>query len=169
MSRSDGAAAVATHAAVPPNPQGHRGPSLPPFQRAAADLRRQILAGQLKPGERLPPVHDLQQRYKIAGMTARAALHVLRAEGLVDIVQGRGSFVTDPLTREEPSEQTADGRRIEALEDTLHDVLSHIRPHGPLSWELNTCLVSTQQVTKWRATLGATPRRQTPGEPSPMN
>jgi hypothetical protein len=38
--------------------------------------------------------------------------------------------------------ETADACRIQALEDTLRDVLSHIRPQGHPSWELNTCLVT---------------------------
>ncbi|MEU2354557.1 hypothetical protein ABZ599_16570 [Streptomyces misionensis] len=54
--------------------------------------------------------------------------------------------------------------RIEALEDTLRDVLSHIRPQGHPSWELNTCLVTNAQLTRWWAALGVAPRWQTPDE-----
>lgn len=158
MSTAGGTAAPARtgHAtAPPPHPLGHRGPSLPPYQQAAADLRQQILSGQLKPGERLPAVRGLQQQYGIASMTARAALHVLRAEGLVDTVHGRGSFVADPLPQGAMGEQMTEDRRIKALEGALRDVLSHIRPQGHPDWELNTCLVSNDQVTKWRAALSA--------------
>jgi len=137
---------------------------LPPYQRTAADLRRQILSGQRRPGERLPSVRSLQEQYAIAGGTAQAALRVLRAEGLVDIVHGRGSFVADPLPQETKvmGGNTADARRAEALEDTLRDVLSRIRPQGHPGWELNTCLVSNAQLTRWWAVLGVTPQRQTP-------
>ncbi|MGX5183405.1 GntR family transcriptional regulator [Streptomyces avermitilis] len=127
----------------------------PPYQRTAADLRRQILSGQLRPGERLPSVRSLQEQYAIAGGTAQAALRVLRAEGLVDIVHGRGSFVTDPLPQEVKamSGESADARRAEALKDTLRDVLSHMRPQGHPNWELNTCLVTNAQLTRWWAAL----------------
>lgn len=47
--------------------------------------------------------------------------------------------------------------RIRELEGTLADVLSHIRPQGHASWELNTCLVTNEQVGKWWAALGITP------------
>ncbi|MEW2493890.1 winged helix-turn-helix domain-containing protein [Streptomyces nodosus] len=139
---------------------------MPPYQRTAADLRRQILSGHLRPGERLPSVRSLQEQYAIAGGTAQAALRVLRAEGLIDIVHGRGSFVADPLPQEAKpiGDEAADVCRTEALEDTLRDVLSHIRPQGHPNWELNTCLVTNAQLTKWWAALGVTPRWQTPHE-----
>lgn len=109
-------------------------------------------------------MRSLQEQYAIAGGTAQAALRVLRSEGLVDIVHGRGSFVADPLPQETKvmDGDTADARRAEALEDTLRDVLSHIRPQGHPGWELNTCLVSNAQLTRWWAVLGITPQRQPP-------
>ncbi|UXY32384.1 winged helix-turn-helix domain-containing protein [Streptomyces sp. HUAS TT20] len=70
---------------------------LPPYQLVAADLRQQILSGQLQPGERLPTSRALQEHYGIANMTARSAVRILRDEGLVHTAHGRGSFVADPL------------------------------------------------------------------------
>ncbi|MEW2493766.1 winged helix-turn-helix domain-containing protein [Streptomyces nodosus] len=146
---------------TPPSP-GRALP--PPYQRTAADLRRQIRSGQLRPGERLPSVRSLQEQYAIAGGTAQAALRVLHVEGLIDIVHGRGSFVADPLPQETKvtDGEAADACRAETLEDTLRDVLSHIRPQGHPGWELNTCLVSNAQLTRWWAALDATPQQQTP-------
>ncbi|MDI1453140.1 hypothetical protein ACWDU8_05335 [Streptomyces sp. NPDC003388] len=48
--------------------------------------------------------------------------------------------------------------RIEALGETLRDVLSNIRPQGHPSWKVNTCLVTNEQLTRWWATLGVAPR-----------
>ncbi|MFC9245193.1 GntR family transcriptional regulator [Streptomyces sp. NPDC057136] len=67
----------------------------PPYQHAADAIRREIKAGRFKPGEQLPSYKELQERFNIASMTARSALGVLRDEGLVYTVQGRGSFVAD--------------------------------------------------------------------------
>ncbi|MFI7352710.1 GntR family transcriptional regulator [Streptomyces avidinii] len=67
----------------------------PPYQHAADELRREIKAGRFKPGEQLPSYRELQERFGIASMTARSAVNVLREEGLVHTVQGRGTFVTD--------------------------------------------------------------------------
>ncbi|MDT0612101.1 GntR family transcriptional regulator [Streptomyces lancefieldiae] len=84
------------------------------------------MSDRLKPDERVPAVRSLQQQYAIAGMTARAALHVLRAEDLVHVVQGRGSFVADPL----PLDSVSERNRDEVLEEALRDALRHIRPQG---------------------------------------
>ena len=67
----------------------------PPYLLAADAIRREIAAGRIKPGERVPSYRELEERFGIANMTARSALRVLREEGLIYTVQGRGSFVTD--------------------------------------------------------------------------
>jgi DNA-binding FadR family transcriptional regulator len=67
----------------------------PPYQHAADELRREIKAGRYKPGEQLPSYRELQERFSVANMTARSALGVLRQEGLIYTIQGRGSFVSD--------------------------------------------------------------------------
>ncbi|MEU9603996.1 GntR family transcriptional regulator [Streptomyces sp. NPDC048057] len=67
----------------------------PPYQHAADELRREIKAGRYKPGEQLPSYRELQERFGVANMTARSALSVLREEGLIYTIQGRGSFVSD--------------------------------------------------------------------------
>ncbi|MFE2440807.1 GntR family transcriptional regulator [Streptomyces sp. NPDC059426] len=69
----------------------------PPYQQAAEAIRSDIKAGKLKPGEQLPSHRELQERFGIANMTARSALRVLRDEGLIYTVQGRGSYVADVI------------------------------------------------------------------------
>jgi DNA-binding transcriptional MocR family regulator len=46
-------------------------------------------------GKQLQSYRELQERFGIANMTARSALNVLRDEGLVYTIHGRGSFVAD--------------------------------------------------------------------------
>ncbi|MCX4682264.1 hypothetical protein OG413_44590 [Streptomyces sp. NBC_01433] len=57
------------------------------------------------------------------------------------------------MTTSEPGEL-----RIKELEETLAEVLTHIRAQGHRSWELNTCLVTNEQVTRWAKVVGLTPR-----------
>ncbi|WP_330351836.1 hypothetical protein [Streptomyces sp. NBC_00582] len=57
------------------------------------------------------------------------------------------------MTASEPGQH-----RIKELEQTLKEVLTHIQPQGHRSWELNTCLVTNEQVTRWAKVVGLTPR-----------
>ncbi|MET7795953.1 GntR family transcriptional regulator [Streptomyces decoyicus] len=75
----------------------------PPYQQAADEIRGDIEAGRLQPGQQLPSHRELQERFNIANMTARSALRVLREEGLIYTVQGRGSYVAD-----KPGEHSGD-------------------------------------------------------------
>ncbi|WP_435059655.1 GntR family transcriptional regulator [Streptomyces sp. bgisy060] len=79
----------------------------PPYRLLADVLRQQIRAGRLAPGDQLPPSRTLEEDYGIANMTARAAVRVLRDEGLVHTVQGLGTFVTDPLPPLPEADQAA--------------------------------------------------------------
>ncbi len=79
----------------------------PPYQQAADAIRRDIHAGKLKPGEQLPSHRELQEMFNIANMTARSALRVLRDEGLIYTVQGRGSYVTDKPAGHSPDTEAA--------------------------------------------------------------
>jgi GntR family transcriptional regulator len=72
-----------------------------PSRRIAADLRTAIEAGELAAGEKLPSERDLAARYGTARNTAREAIRLLEAAGLVDVEHGRGVFVhrRQPLIR----------------------------------------------------------------------
>ncbi|WP_316741020.1 GntR family transcriptional regulator [Streptomyces sp. MK7] len=65
----------------------------PPYVQTADALRKQIQDGQLAPGTKLPSARDLQAQFGIANSTAQNALRVLKEEGLIYSVQGRGVFV----------------------------------------------------------------------------
>jgi GntR family transcriptional regulator len=74
---------------------------LPPSRRVAEELRQAILEGDLGPGAALPSERELARTYAIARNTARQAIAILQAEGLVDVQHGRGVFVRQrrPLLR----------------------------------------------------------------------
>jgi DNA-binding GntR family transcriptional regulator len=56
------------------------------------DAERDLTSGALKSGDRLPSIHDLTQETELAQNTIRAAVDVLREEGLVVTAPGRGVF-----------------------------------------------------------------------------
>lgn len=61
----------------------------------AAILRARIESGELAPKQRLPSIAGLVQEYGIARTTASKALRVLVDEGLAEVVQGWGTYVTE--------------------------------------------------------------------------
>jgi len=68
----------------------------PLFVQVRDALRAQILEGTLQPGERLPSESALIARYGVSRITVRQALAELQSCGLVQTVNGKGSFVTRP-------------------------------------------------------------------------
>lgn len=66
------------------------------FSRLADSLRRDILANRMPPGHKLPSESDLQGSFGVSRITVRQALASLHAEGLIEKVNGKGSFVTRP-------------------------------------------------------------------------
>ncbi|KFG71511.1 GntR family transcriptional regulator [Streptomyces mutabilis] len=69
--------------------------SRPPFQQAAEALRTAILSGELPPGARIPSARLLQRDFGVSSSTVQNALRILKREGLVYSVLGRGSYVRE--------------------------------------------------------------------------
>ncbi|SFW91832.1 TetR/AcrR family transcriptional regulator C-terminal domain-containing protein [Amycolatopsis australiensis] len=74
----------------------------PPYLRIAADLRRRINAGELRPGDRVPSTRALVREWGVAMATAARALATLREEGWVRAVSGSGTVVADRTPRKPP-------------------------------------------------------------------
>ena len=58
-------------------------------------LKREILSGRVRPGERLS-LEDFAQRFGVSITPVRDALRLLAADGLVELLSRRGAFVTRP-------------------------------------------------------------------------
>jgi len=63
------------------------------FEQVAAEIRRAILDGEAKPGERLPPAKDLAAELGVNTNTVLRSLRLLRDEGLLEFRRGRGVTV----------------------------------------------------------------------------
>jgi GntR family transcriptional regulator len=75
------------------------------FDQVAAEIRRAILEGEAKPGERLPPAKDLAAELGVNSNTVLRALRVLRDEGLLEFRRGRGVTVAGTPERTAVIEQ----------------------------------------------------------------
>jgi DNA-binding GntR family transcriptional regulator len=65
----------------------------PVYVQVADVLRVRIESGKLLPDRPVPSESQLQQEFGVARGTARKAIALLREEGLVVTVKGRGSYV----------------------------------------------------------------------------
>ena len=68
----------------------------PLFAQVRDAVRTGILSGALRPGDRLPSESALIERFGVSRITVRQAIGELQASGLVQTVNGKGSFVTRP-------------------------------------------------------------------------
>lgn len=71
----------------------HEGAALV-FQQIADDIKADIESGALPPGAKLPSGPELAEIYGVNKDTTARAVQELRSAGLVEVVLGRGTFVT---------------------------------------------------------------------------
>ena len=70
----------------------HEG-STPVYLQLAALLRGMIESGEIPPDRPLPSVKSMMQTYGVAQGTAERAVRILKEEGLVRTVIGKGVYV----------------------------------------------------------------------------
>jgi GntR family transcriptional regulator len=70
-----------------------RNDSLPLHDQVAAEIRRDIANGDVKPGQRLPPGKDMAAVLDVHPNTVFRALRLLRDEGVLEFGRGRGVTV----------------------------------------------------------------------------
>src|SRR3954465_3087111 len=63
--------------------------------RVADDIRIRIEQGEYAPGARLPTLDQLAEQHRCSLAVVRKAVDLLKQQGLVVTVQGRGTFVRD--------------------------------------------------------------------------
>ena len=67
----------------------------PIYDQIYSQIKAQIIAGQLRPGEALPSIRALAKDLKISVITTKRAYDELEAQGLIDTVAGKGCFVAE--------------------------------------------------------------------------
>jgi DNA-binding GntR family transcriptional regulator len=67
---------------------------VPVYEQLAEILRAQIASGELQPERALPSGKTLVQRYGVARGTVDHAIALLKEEGLVYVLKGKGVYVS---------------------------------------------------------------------------
>lgn len=115
----------------------------PIYDQICSQLKAQIIAGKLAPGEALPSIRALAKDLKISVITTKRAYDELEAEGFLFTVAGKGCFVAEKnldLIRE---------RQIKELEDHLSAALELSKSCGVSLEELHEMLriLSEEETT----------------------
>ena len=105
--------------------------SIPRYRQIADDLRGRLGAGEFPVGSALPSISALQDEYEVLGLnTVRQALAILQTDGLIESIQGRGTFV---LALPQPAgDLEALHKDVAELKDVLkaaRSVLSRLERH----------------------------------------
>ena len=102
----------------------------PIYEQIYSQLKAQIIAGVLTPGEALPSIRALAKDLKISVITTKRAYDELEAEGFLYTVAGKGCFVAEKnldLIREQ---------QLRELEDHLAAAAGLARSCGATAEEL---------------------------------
>jgi GntR family transcriptional repressor for pyruvate dehydrogenase complex len=96
-------------------------PRIKAAERVAAELRREIATGNLRPGDRLHSERQLQEQFSISRPTLREALRMLESESLIEVTRGQhGGARVKPLDIAVVARQVGVCLQIEGV--TLQDV-----------------------------------------------
>ncbi|OGV36255.1 MAG: hypothetical protein A2X48_13220 [Lentisphaerae bacterium GWF2_49_21] len=97
---------------------------MPIFRQIFDQISRQILTGQLQPGEQLPPIREFSTELKINPMTLSKVYSMLESEGFLERRRGIGLFVKKMGSSESSSVKT------ELAEEILKDAAVNISQLG---------------------------------------
>ena len=65
------------------------------YEQIVSQIEQRIVKGELKVGDQLPSERELAEQFAVSRTAVREAVKALREKGLVEILAGRGTFITD--------------------------------------------------------------------------
>lgn len=109
----------------------------PIYEQIYAQIKAQIIAGKLAPGEALPSIRALAKDLRISVITTKRAYDELEAEGFLYTVAGKGCFVA-----EKNLELVREGR--------LKELEAHLAAAAELA---GSCGLTSEEVLETLGTL----------------
>ncbi|GAA4575471.1 hypothetical protein GCM10023176_44830 [Micromonospora coerulea] len=73
-------------------------PEVPDYWRIADDVIADVRSKNLKPGDKLPSIAELREKYGVSHGTIQMSYARLEALRVIRRQQGKGIFITDPKT-----------------------------------------------------------------------
>ncbi len=91
------------------------GDGRPIYRQIVDQVKAALAAGRLKPGDKLPTHRDLAKELVVAPLTIKKAYDLLQTEGLIQMAQGRGTFVSERASSMTAQAHTQLAARIEGV------------------------------------------------------
>lgn len=66
------------------------------YHKIVDQITESILTGRMRPGDQLPTETELAEQFNVSRTVVREAIKALSVQGLVQVTQGRGTFITQP-------------------------------------------------------------------------
>ncbi|MFI5486060.1 winged helix-turn-helix domain-containing protein [Micromonospora echinaurantiaca] len=73
-------------------------PQVPDYIRISNEIIGDLRSGKVKPGDKLPSIADMSDRFEVSSSTIQMVYVRLEALRVIRRHQGKGIFVTDPKT-----------------------------------------------------------------------
>ena len=93
------------------------------YRDLAQRIRRDILSGKLRPGNRLPSIRTCAQMENLSPGTVKHAYSLLAEEGLIEMVQGRGSLVKSTEKKADPRNSSQE-QAMTLIDKTIDSLLT---------------------------------------------
>lgn len=65
------------------------------YEKIVDQIQDLFVEGKLRPGDKLPPERELAEMFGVSRTAVRDAVNSLREKGLVQVISGKGTFITD--------------------------------------------------------------------------
>lgn len=110
---------------------------IPIYQQIVDKVRAAVKMGQLNPGQQLPTVQEMAQQLSIARGTIKRAYDELEHLGLIEKIQGRGTFIC--------YQPANSGSRKEQAMAAIDEMLDKLEGMGFSATEINIFLTLKQR------------------------
>src|SRR5829696_7779129 len=109
-----------------PNPSS----GVPIYLQLMEQVKHAIATGALRPGEQLPGIRPLAEELVVNPNTVAKAYRELEHEGMIELRQGAGAFVSDKA----PTKRDAD--KLRAAQATVAAAVEKLRSRGVTEEEI---------------------------------
>lgn len=69
------------------------------YEQLVQQIEQRVVAGELRPGDKLPSERELAEQFGVSRTAVREAVKALREKGLVEVQLGRGTYITDSTSQ----------------------------------------------------------------------